>query len=78
MNIYSQNLKKVRQLLGSWQKVAAVCGVSDRAVRKWHEQGRPPRTEYTGETHYALIIDSATNGKVHAHELLPDISIARL
>ncbi|WP_252499240.1 transcriptional regulator, partial [Escherichia coli] len=30
--------------------VADVCGVSQRAIYKWMDNGKLPRTEYTGET----------------------------
>lgn len=33
--------------------VADVCGVSQRAIYKWMDNGKLPRTEYTGETNYA-------------------------
>ncbi|PJG75570.1 hypothetical protein CVO79_05205, partial [Escherichia coli] len=33
--------------------VSDVCGVSQRAIYKWINNGKLPRTEYTGETNYA-------------------------
>lgn len=38
---------------------ATVCGVSQRAIYKWLSAGALPRTEYTGETHYAERIATA-------------------
>lgn len=40
------------------------------AVNKWLRQGRLPRTEYTGETSYALALERAVGGKVSADALL--------
>lgn len=42
--------------------VADVCGVSQRAIYKWMNNGKLPRTEYTGETNYAEKIALASNG----------------
>lgn len=39
-------------LLG-YSGVARICGVDQRAVRRWVSNGRLPRTEATGETNYA-------------------------
>lgn len=41
--------------------VADVCGVSQRAIYKWMDNGKLPRTEYTGETNYAEKIAHASN-----------------
>lgn len=49
---------------------ARISGISVRAIYKWIERGRLPRTEYTGETNYAERIETATNGLVTANELL--------
>ncbi|MTI13804.1 YdaS family helix-turn-helix protein [Sansalvadorimonas verongulae] len=56
------------------QGVASVCGVTYQAVRKWKAKGRLPRTEWTGETNYALRIEKATNGKIKQSDLCPGIS----
>jgi DNA-binding transcriptional regulator YdaS (Cro superfamily) len=50
--------------------LAKACGVSYQAVRKWEAAGRLPRTEWTGETHYATAIETATAGKVTQQKLL--------
>ena len=44
---------------------AAACQVSRQAVDKWLANGRLPRTEYTGETCYAVALADAakSNGK---------------
>lgn len=39
--------------------VARACGVTYQAVRKWEANGKLPRTEYTGETNYAMRIAEA-------------------
>jgi len=41
-------------------KLAAACGVSYQALRKWEKAGRLPRTDWTGETDYAEAIEQAT------------------
>jgi len=50
--------------------VASRCGVSYQAVRKWYNAGRLPRTEWTGETRYAEIIEAATDGQITREQLL--------
>ena len=75
MNTYhvSDSLLRAKQLLGSYEAVGRVCGVSGKAVMKWVSTGRLPRTEYTGETAYADRISRATNGVVTREELRPHI-----
>ncbi len=73
MNSYKRNLLRARDLLGSFDAVGSVCGVSGKAVMKWRDKGSPPRTEYTGETNYAELIEQALNGQVTQHELRPDV-----
>ena len=50
--------------------VADVCGVSQRAIYKWMNNGKLPRTEYTGETNYAEKIALASNGLFSADAVL--------
>ena len=50
--------------------VADVCGVSQRAIYKWMDNGKLPRTEYTGETNYAEKIALASNGLFSVDEIL--------
>jgi DNA-binding transcriptional regulator YdaS (Cro superfamily) len=50
--------------------VADRCGVSYQAARKWFNAGRLPRTEWTGETRYAEIIEAATDGQITRQQLL--------
>jgi hypothetical protein len=72
MNSYSLNLQKAKNLLGSYEAVGRACGgLSGKAVIKWHKKGKPPRTEYTGETNYAALIEKATGGEVNREDLLP-------
>lgn len=66
-------LDRARDLLGSYSAIGRVCGVSFVAVLQWRKRGRLPRTEYTGETQYAIQIEQATNGAVHRSELRPDL-----
>lgn len=51
-------------------RLARGLGVSYQAVRKWDTVGRMPRTEWTGETCYAQIIERATDGEVTREQLL--------
>ena len=50
--------------------VADVCSVSQRAIYKWMDNGKLPRTEYTGETNYAEKIALASNGLFSVDEIL--------
>ena len=50
--------------------VADVCGVSQRAIYKWMDNGKLPRTEYTGETYFAEKIAHASNGLFSADLIL--------
>ena len=50
--------------------MADVCGVSQRAIYKWMDNGKLPRTEYTGETNYAEKIALASNGLFSADAIL--------
>lgn len=45
-------------------------GVTYQAIRKWEAKGRLPRTEWTGETHYAKAIERLSGAQVTAKELL--------
>jgi len=74
MNEYQKTLNQVRKILGSYAAIGAVCGISGRAVKKWHAAGRPPRTEYTGETNYAETILKAVNYVITKPPLLPKIN----
>ncbi|CAD5376737.1 conserved hypothetical protein [Pseudomonas sp. OF001] len=44
---------------GGVARASFVCGVSQRAIYKWIAAGSLPRTEYTGETHYAERLAAA-------------------
>jgi len=74
MNTYSENLLKARDILGSFDAIGTACGgISGKAVMKWRDKGRPPRTEYSGETKYSELIEKATKGEVKSSDLLPGI-----
>lgn len=45
------------------QPLAKACGRSYQALRKWERKGRLPRTEWTGETNYAEVIERETSAK---------------
>ncbi len=78
MNIYSEKLLEAKDILGSHAKIGKLCGVSGKAVMKWAIAGRPPRTEYSGETNYAELISAAVGGKVTKDDLLPVLKPAEV
>lgn len=51
-------------------RLARELGLTHQAVRKWQVAGRMPRTEWTGETHYAETIEQLTAGAVTKAMLL--------
>ena len=74
MNMYTQELDKARAILGSYKAIGKVCGgISGKAVMKWRAKGRPPRTEYSGETNYAEMIALATDRQVEQSRLKPEL-----
>ena len=56
-------------------KLAVALGVSYQAVRKWQKAGRMPRTEWTGESRYAEIIEELTGGHVTKSALLSSSTV---
>ncbi|MFC0178974.1 DNA-binding protein [Thorsellia kenyensis] len=50
--------------------VANACGVTTRAVYKWISNNYLPKTEFFGGTNYAQKIESLSNGKFKAENLL--------
>lgn len=62
-------LQRAIDLLGCY-KIAKACGIKGPSVYKWQANGRLPRTEWTGETNYASIIERETGGKVTRADLL--------
>lgn len=79
-----QNLISLAVEIVGLAKLARALGVTYQAVRKWEAKGRLPRTEWTGETCYASLIELATEGKVTKDSLLsikdlrPDVDWAYL
>lgn len=49
--------------------LARELGISYQSVKKWEMRGMP-RTEWTGETHYAEKIEVITQGTVTKSDLL--------
>lgn len=74
MNIYSEKLNEASRIVGGFEKLGRVCGLTGKAVKKWAVAGRPPRTEYTGETQYAEKISGAVGGKITVDQLRPAFS----
>ncbi len=58
------------QLAGSKTALAKIVGVTPQAVQKWVSYGSFPRTEWTGETKYTLLIERKFSGKVTRKQLL--------
>ncbi|WP_225031783.1 helix-turn-helix domain-containing protein [Paraburkholderia sp. XV] len=48
--------------------------VTYQAVKKWAARGRLPRTEWTGESHYASAIERVTGGQVSRESLLNPVA----
>lgn len=64
-----RNLKESIDAAGGASAVAKACGISERAVYKWLSSCSLPRTEYTGETHYADLISQLA--KVRGEQVDP-------
>jgi hypothetical protein len=58
------------ELIGSYERMGEVCGVTGKAVMKWARQGYLPRTDWTGETNYAGAIARATSYRIKRQALL--------
>jgi hypothetical protein len=68
----AQNLiEKAVSYAGGPKIVGTACGKSYQAVLKWIRMGRLPRTEWTGETNYAEVIERLTKGKYPREKLVP-------
>jgi len=68
MDVHQSLLQAIR--LTSVSAIADACGVSRQAVKRWQKCGRLPRSDFTGETHYAELIEGLTNGQVTRDALL--------
>lgn len=62
-------ITKAIEIIGL-SKLAHQCSVSYQAVKKWEKNGCLPRTEWTGETNYASIIERFTNKEITSEQLL--------
>lgn len=62
----------IDQIPGKIPAAAKACGVSVRAVYKWIDAGRLPRTDYTGETDYAHRLADLSGGAFTASWLLSE------
>lgn len=69
MNILKASIEKIP---GKVPAAAQACGVSVRAVYKWIDSGRLPRTDYTGETDYARKLARAAEGAFSPEWLLSE------
>lgn len=64
-NLISQAVEQVGLVA-----LASECKVTYQAVRRWEKNERLPRTEWTGETNYAAIIERMTNGDITRDALM--------
>jgi len=69
MSDQETSLNMAIRLLGGERQAASICGKTVQAIRKWLARGVLPRTEYTGETHYAELLAAASNGAFTAEWL---------
>ena len=53
-----------------YKVLGEICGVAWQTVQKWDEKGSLPRTEYTGETEYAVCIAEFLEGAMTKEEIL--------
>lgn len=60
LNPRNHALSAALQIVGGYAALAKVCGINTSAVWRWQQRGKLPRTEWTGETHYAENIEAAT------------------
>ena len=67
----NKSLNAAAELLGK-PTLAKVCGATAAAAYSWINRGCLPRTEFTGETNYAQLIEAATEGQVTAADLRAD------
>lgn len=62
----NEPIARAIQILGSQRKLAISCNVSQPAICKWLKGGKV-------SAEYVNSIVQATNGKVQAYEIRPDI-----
>lgn len=62
-------ITEVIKLAGSVTAVGKAVGLRYQSIRKWERNGRLPRTEWTGETRYAEILEEKFG--VSKHLLAP-------
>lgn len=56
--------------------IAEKYGFNPSAVHKWKKQGRLPRTELMGLTHYAEALEELSRGKYKARDLVAETRLA--
>jgi hypothetical protein len=61
-------IRQAIEILGGYSATARACRVTYAAVRRWHKNGRLPRTELTGETQYAKAMAKALT-QLRAHKI---------
>ena len=74
---HNNALGKAVEVLGSVRALARTCNRQPSACWRWVERGSLPRTEWTGETHYAELIEAACQGAVTREQLLATKPIRR-
>ncbi|CDH46979.1 YdaS family helix-turn-helix protein [Candidatus Contendibacter odensensis] len=63
------DIQRAIHIIGT-NRLAKACRVKHPSVNKWGKAGRLPRTEWTGETRYAEVIEQLSEGRVTVKELL--------
>lgn len=66
----SELLERAAEKAGGISALAAHLQVTYQAIRKWQKRNRMPRTEWTGETRYAEIIEELMQGEIPKAALL--------
>ncbi|WP_431495280.1 hypothetical protein [Pseudomonas brassicacearum] len=56
------------EAVGGIGAAARVCGRSYQALNKWRQAASLPRTDYTGETQYAVLLAEAAKQKGNPFE----------
>lgn len=63
-------LKYIVEALGGPTVVSKVCGITRNCIYRWFYRGGLPRTEYTGQTHYAEKMARISKGRLKKEHIL--------
>lgn len=65
-------IEQATRLVGGPNEAAALCGVSRTAFNRWRVRGWFPRSEFTGETQYAINLCAETLGLIDPQEIIEE------